>query len=163
MSYREVSEDHDLMAEAYRRYCHDLVRFATILVGPDAAHDVVSEAVLRVLQRDSSGIDNPKAYLYRATANQARNYRRGEARRRHREETAPRRDPVSSQPEPHPEVREAIERLSVRQKAVVFLSYWEGLHEDTVAQHLGITTGSVRRHLHRAKQHLRRALHDNDR
>lgn len=163
MNKRDVAEDHRQMVDAYRQHRHDLVRFATVLVGPDAAHDVVSSAVLRVLERDSASAGKPKAYLYQAVANQARNHKRGEARRRSREERAPRTQVEAAPAEPYPEVREAIERLSVRQRAVIYLSYWEDLPEQTVANHLGITTGSVRRHMSRARRHLRRALHDHDR
>lgn len=163
MNKRDVAEDHRQMVDAYRQHRHELVRFATVLVGPDAAHDVVSSAVLRVIERDPAPVERPKAYLYQAVANQARNHKRGEARRRHREERAPHTRVEAAPAEPYPEVREAIERLSVRQRAVIYLSYWEDLPEQTVANHLGITAGSVRRHLSRARRHLRRALHDHDR
>lgn len=162
MKGREVADDQELV-DTYRQHRHDLVRFATVLVGPDAAHDVVSSAVLRVLERDSSGIDRPKAYLYQAVANQARNHTRSEERRRSREEEAADSIVVPVASEPFPEVREAIERLSVRQRAVIYLYYWEDLPEGAVAEHLRITTGSVRRHLYRARRHLRKALHDDDR
>lgn len=150
------------MEEAYRRHASALVRFATVLVGPDDAQDVVSSAVLRVLDKGTE-IDNPKAYLYQAVANQARNHQRGEARRRRLEHANARLDPTTSDPEPYPEVRAAVERLSVRQRAVVYLTYWEDMPETRVAEHLGIGSGSVRRHLARARRHLRRVLHEYDR
>lgn len=163
MNEREVAEDHRQMVDVYRLHRHELVRFATVLVGPDDAHDVVSSAVLRVLERDPAPVESPKAYLYQTVANQARNHKRGEARRRNREERAPRTQVEAAPAEPYPEVREAVERLSVRQRAVIYLSYWEDLPEQAVADHLGIATGSVRRHLFRARRQLRRALHDRDR
>lgn len=163
MNKHEVAEDHQQMVDAYRQHRHELVRFATVMVGPDAAQDVVSSAALRVLERDPAPVERPKAYLYQAVANQARNHKRGESRRRSREERAPRTQVEAAPAEPYPEVREAIERLSVRQRAVIYLSYWEDLAEQEVAEHLGISTGSVRRHMSRARRHLRRALHDHDR
>jgi len=63
-------------------------------------------------------------------------------------------------PEFRPEVRQAVEELSVRQRAVVYLTYWEDMTDEAVAVHLGISAGSVRRHLARARKHLRRVLHD---
>ena len=57
-----------------------------------------------------------------------------------------------------PEVRDAIETLSPRQRAVVFLTYWEDLDERAVAHRLHISVGSVRQHLHRAKQKIGRQL-----
>lgn len=127
MNERDVAEDHQEMVDTYRQHRHDLVRFATVLVGPDAAQDVVSSAVLRVLERDPAPVERPKAYLYQAVANQARNHKRGESRRRSREERAPRTQVEAAPTEPYPEVRGAIERLSVRQRAVIYLSYWEDL------------------------------------
>lgn len=145
------------LEEIYRRHRAELIRFAAVLVGSDNAADVVSSAVVRVLDRLES-VRNPKAYLYQVVANQARNWKRGESRRLRREsETAVYSDHVYIA-EPYPEVREAIEELSVRQRAVVYLTYWADLPSETVAAYLGIGTGSVRRHLARARDQLRRVL-----
>lgn len=152
-----------LMVEAYRRYREDLVRFAAVLVGAGDAQDVVSAAMLRLLDRPPTRVNKPKPYLYRAVANQARNHRRRESRRRQREQRTAPREAAPASPEPYPEVREGIERLSVRQRAVVYLIYWEDLSEEAIAEHLGIGTGSVRTHLARARRHLRRTLHAYDR
>lgn len=151
------------LVEAYQRCRHDLMRFATVLVGASDAPDVLSQAMLRLLDRPSAHVKKPKPYLYQTVANQARNHKRGEARRRRREERAAPSEVVESLPEPYPEVREAIEQLSVRQRSVVYLYYWEDLSEEAIAERLGIGAGSVRTHLVRARRHLRRALHDYDR
>lgn len=119
--------------------------------------------MLRLLDRRPTQVEKPRAYLYQAVTNRARNHQRGETRLRHREQRAALRVSMPPPPEPYPEVREAIERLSVRQRAVVCLAYWEDLTEDVIAEHLGIGTGSVRTHLARARRHLRRALHASDR
>lgn len=127
--------------DAYQAHRRDLVRFAAVLAGPDDAADVVSAAIMRILERDPGSLGAPCAYLYRSVANQARNLRRGEARRRDREERAAEPEKVEIQPEPYPEVREAIRRLSVRQRAVVYLTDWEDMAEGDVASHLGIGRG----------------------
>lgn len=158
-----VEEDTTLRVEqTYRRHRQDLVRFAAVLVGPDDAQDVVSAAMLRLLDRPPTEVKKPRAYLYQAVTNRARNHQRGETRLRYREQRTAPREPMPPL-ESYPEVREAIERLSVRQRAVVYLAYWEDLAEDVIAEHLGIGTGSVRTHLARARRHLRRALHAYDR
>lgn len=158
----EEPRTSSLIETAYREHCHALVGFATVLVGDDDSNDVVSDAVLRVLQRDSAHIEDPRAYLYQAVANQARNHKRGEARRRRREESSLKAVGPVTLPEPYPEVREAIEDLSVRQRAAVYLSYWEDLSEEAVGERLGISAGSVRRHLFRARRRLRRSLRDHE-
>jgi len=65
------------VADAYRQHRIALIRFATVLVGPDDAHDVVSAAVVRVLGSAPTSLSHPRAYLYQAVANQARNFKRG--------------------------------------------------------------------------------------
>jgi RNA polymerase sigma-70 factor (ECF subfamily) len=67
---------------------------------------------------------------------------------------------VVSLPEFRPDVQRAVEKLSVRQRAVVYLTYWEDMTNQMAANYLGISAGSVRRHLARAKTHLRRELYD---
>ena len=57
-----------------------------------------------------------------------------------------------------PDVLEAVSRLSVRQRAVVFLTYWEDLHQRDIATRLDISEGSVRRHLARAHSRLKETL-----
>jgi DNA-directed RNA polymerase specialized sigma24 family protein len=42
----------------------------------------------------------------------------------------------------------------------VYLTYWEDMTNQMTADYLGISAGSVRRHLARAKTHLRRELYD---
>jgi RNA polymerase sigma factor (sigma-70 family) len=51
-----------------------------------------------------------------------------------------------------------VQRLSLRQRAVVFLTYWEDLGPASVAELLGISEGAVRRHLARARARLKEVL-----
>ena len=60
--------------------------------------------------------------------------------------------------EVRPEVLEAVGKLSPRQRAAIFLTYWEGLGVDEVAERLGVREGSIRRHLARARARLRGTL-----
>lgn len=156
---RQLSDRTEL-GEAYSRCALDLLRFATVLVGPDDAADVVSTALLRILDREHLSIRNHRAYLFRVVANEARNWKRGEARRRVRESRVPMSGDVVQPPEPYPEVRRAVEGLSVQQRAVVHLAYWADLDEAAIADNLGISAGSVRRHLARARKRLRGVLNE---
>lgn len=146
-------------AEAYRHYSGDLIRFATGIVGPGDAEDVLSNAMVKVLRSPSwARVDNHRSYLYRAVLNEARSMHRSRTRRRAREERAALADVVAPGDEVRPEVLEAVDALSPRQRAVVVLTYWEDLDEGSVAERLGIGTGSVRRHLGRARDRLREVL-----
>jgi RNA polymerase sigma factor (sigma-70 family) len=155
-----TSSDAMSDAEVYRRHAGELVRFAAMLIGVDDADDVVASAFARCMFADGwSRVDNRRAYLFRAVANEAHSYQRSSASRRLREQRVP-VDHVIEVRTPHPEVWAAVESLSVRQRAVVYLTYWHDMDDQMVARHLGIGSGSVRRHLARAKEKLRKVLHD---
>jgi RNA polymerase sigma factor (sigma-70 family) len=147
-------------AEIYAKYADELVRFATGLVGPSNAQDVVSGAVVRCLASPSwDSVRNPRAYLYRSVWAEARMAQRGSARRQVREQRAARPESTWG-PEVQPEIARAVAALSLRQRAVIVLTYWGDLDPSTVAEFLGIREGSVRRHLARARARLREVLHD---
>lgn len=54
------------------------------------------------------------------------------------------------------QVRDVLQRLPQRQRAVVVLRYFEDLSERDTAAALGVTAGTVKRHHHEALQTLRR-------
>ncbi len=147
-------------AEIYARHSADLTRFATFLVGPSDACDVVSAAVVRALSSSSwPSVRNRGAYLVRSVLNEARRQHRAGTRRRRRETRVAVRDRVDF-PEVRPDVVNAVARLSPRQRAVVFLTYWQDLDPSSVAEYLDVSEGSVRRHLARARARLRSVLHE---
>src|SRR5690606_24727657 len=60
-------------AAIYNRHRDALIRYASALVGPSHAEDVLSTVVLRTLNRRSlSSLDRPDAYLFRAVLNESR-------------------------------------------------------------------------------------------
>ena len=149
-----------LDVEIYAKHSDALVRFATGLVGPADAADVVSEAVLRAMtHRNWKNVTNHRAYLYRSVVNESKMHHRATMRRRAREIRVF-SDDVDYIPEVRPDVLEAVGRLSTQQKASVFLTYWEDLTPSEVALRLGIGEGSVRRHLARARAKLKGVLDD---
>jgi RNA polymerase sigma factor (sigma-70 family) len=146
-------------AEIYRKHAEELTRFATGLVGPSNAPDVVSEAVLRCLDSVQwRSVTERRAYLYRSVFNEASRFHRSSRRRRSREERAAQPEAVY-QPAVRPEVLVAIGQLSVRQRAVIVLTYWDDLTPSSIAKLLGISEGAVRRHLARGRHRLKEALH----
>jgi len=147
-------------AELLEKHADELTRFATGIVGPSEAPDVVSGAFLRcMVSRRWATVSDRRAYLYRAVLNEALATRRSLTRRRQRERSAA-RSPLFTQDAPSPEVLEAVRRLSVRQRAVIVLTYWKDMEPASVARLLGISDGAVRRHLARARAHLREYLDD---
>lgn len=69
--------------------------------------------------------------------------------------------PVAVTPSPIDiDVLRAVDKLSMQQRASVFLTYWEDLKPGDVAGRLGISEGSVKRHLARARARLKELLND---
>ena len=146
--------------EVYRKYADDLVRFATGVVGPFDAPDVVTDACLHAFGGKAwPTVTNHRAYLYRSVLNQARSHHRSTLRRRVREMRAalPERTSLN---EADLDVLAAVDKLSVQQRASVVLTYWEDLAPGQVAARLGISEGSVKRHLARARSRLKELLDD---
>lgn len=149
-------------AALYARVAPELTRFATALVGRADAADVVSTAVMKSLSTPAwPDVVNKRAYLFRAVFNESKRLHGRSARRRERERATDTR-PHWDLPNLRPDVRAAALRLSTQQRAVITLTYWADLSPAAIAEHLGISEGSVRRHLARAREQLRRTLHDDD-
>lgn len=147
-------------AEAYEKYSDELVRFATGLVGPTDGPDLVASAMVNILStKNWESVENPRAYLYRTVLNEAKRNHRKTVRRRAGEIRAAVQLGATSLPEVRPEVLDAVARLSFRQRAVVFLAYWEDLRPAQIARRLEIGESTVHRHLSRAEARLRRLLH----
>ncbi len=134
------------------------MRFATVLVGPSDAHDIAVEAFLRAgTLAAGETVANPRAYLMRAVANRANDLRRSRERRWRRDLAAV--GPFSTAgPDTFVDVRRAVGALSLAQRTVVYFVYWEDLSERDIATLLQVAPGTVRRHLVRARIHLRKAL-----
>jgi RNA polymerase sigma-70 factor (ECF subfamily) len=148
-------------ATFYEQVAPELIRFATALVGRVDAADVFSDAVVNALAAPGwPEVTNRRAYLYRAVFHEAQRWSR---RARRRPELEARAEGLRNAdrwelPSFRPDVLGAVAELSVRQRAVVVLTYWADLDPAGVAVRLGIAEGSVRRHLARARARLREVL-----
>lgn len=141
--------------QVYRSYAEELTRYATALVGPADAADVVTDACLRAFDSKSwRDVSNRRAYLYRAVLSVATDHHRSTLSRRLREMKAADRD-VTHPVEVDVDVLAAVERLSVRQRSAVVLTYWADLPVEAVADRMGVSSGAVKRHLARARKQLK--------
>jgi RNA polymerase sigma-70 factor (ECF subfamily) len=119
---------------------------------------VVADAFVRVLGSASwRDVDKQRAYLYGAVLNEVRMRHRSTMRRLAREVRAFTRLPEDV--EVRAEVLDAMSVLSTQHRATVILTYWEDLTPGEVAERLGVSEGSVRRHLARGRSKLRGVLH----
>ena len=144
--------------QIFRSYASELTRYATGLVGPADAADVVTDACLRAFSAKRwPEVANKRAYLYRTVLTVATDHHRSTLSRRLREiRTA---EPEATQPqEIDIDVLAAVERLSMQQRAAVLLTYWADLSPEGVAERMGVSTGSVKRHLARARKRLKEWL-----
>src|SRR5262245_49594481 len=107
------SVDEDL----WRLHAAELLRFATVLVGPSDAYDIVADTMLRAAAHvNSPTVTNKRAYLFRAVANRAADQRRSQLRRWKRDLAAV--GPAStSQPDDFRDVRRAVAGLTPMQRA----------------------------------------------
>lgn len=139
----------------WNKYREELIRYASMLVGPADSEDLVSTVVVRILHRRRlSDLDDPRSYLYRSVLNEARSL----VRRRRRERLFPGSDVWPREVEP--EVLAAVVELPERQRAAVYLTYWRDLPIADVADLMGCRPGTVKRYLHLARNRLREVFQD---
>lgn len=138
----------------YRKNRDDLIRYATVLMGPGGAEDVVSTVVLRILaRRRLDDLDEPRAYLFRAVLNECKTRLR--RRRTHLSITE-----VGwiAADDPPPHIMQAVLDLPPQQRAATYLVYWVGLTVAETADLIGIRPGTAKRYLHLARRTLKGVL-----
>lgn len=139
------------------QYEATLLRAALAILGdPFEAEDAVQDTFLRYLERrpDFRDEGHEKAWLLTVCANGCKSRLRSRKRR-----------PTDQLPESYPapdrdsgEVAEAVLALPANQRAAVHLFYYEGYSTGEIAKILGQRPGTVRSHLSRARETLRRTL-----
>jgi RNA polymerase sigma-70 factor (ECF subfamily) len=145
------------------------VRLAFRLLGGDqaTAEDVAQEAFFRAYRGFSRfrGEATVDTWFYRILLREVQRHRRWQAVRRLWSGDAEAADePVDERPESDPGLRRrivaALGRLSRSQREVFVLVHLEGLTLTEAAATVGKAVGTVKSHLHRALESLRRDLHD---
>ncbi len=149
-----------------RTYMEQAFRVAYRVVGHrEDAEDLVQESFLAAYQYlDSFEIGRPFGpWLIRIVLNRGSNLRRSRARRNMEPET----DGVSEAPSALDEtersdtgkiLQQALATLSERQRLIVTMFDVDGLTSTEIGEMLALAPGTVRWHLHEARQHLRRVL-----
>lgn len=141
--------------QVWRKHRDELVRYATVLVGPADAEDLLSAVVVRTLswKGSLSALDDPRPYLFRGLLNEAKNHSRAKTRRPPLS-AAPDQDP----PDLRPEVLEAVMKLAPQQRAAVYLVYWKDVSVTEAGRLMGCRPGTVKRYLSLARNHLKGVL-----
>jgi RNA polymerase sigma factor (sigma-70 family) len=143
--------------EVYDAHYGRLAGWTNKLVGdPDLAHDLATEAFLRLL-RDFRSVDDPRAWLYTVTANLVRDHwrKRGREAAAYQRHEAGRDDFTrDADHATRLSVRDAVQELPDRLRVVVLLHYFADLPVATVARQLEKSEGTVKRDLFDARQRL---------
>lgn len=145
-------------ADLYATFGDGLIRFASTVAGPSDAEDVVSQAMTNLIGNGAlRETSSPRALMYRTVFNEAKTMQRSGFRRRWRER-ATAKSLITHDPELRLDVVEAVLALSPQQRACVWLTYWADMSVAVTANHLGISEGSVKQHLSRARNNLKEVL-----
>lgn len=158
--------------ELYRAHYARITRLCRLLLrDSQEAEEAAQEVFLKLLQA-SNGLSRTivwEAWLTRVALNTCRDRQRSWWWRWRRADTMeghmwqlPSIEPTPEETTVNREQRERIwqflRRLSSRQQEVFVLRYVEGWSGEEVAEFLGLSPGSVKRHLFRAVHHMRQAL-----
>jgi RNA polymerase sigma factor (sigma-70 family) len=128
------------------------------LLTADAGHaeDIAQEAFLR-LQRRLPRLKNPRAYLRVTLINLCRRHRGRAAQKVITAAAVTESDQI---PTSSLEILDVIDRLPLRQRAVIVLRYFDDLSEKEIATVLRCRPGTVKSLAARALQRLRKELDD---
>ncbi len=158
--------DHQrAIEEIVDRYTHSILLIATgILRNPENARDICQEVLIRFFERMET-IENPGAWLYRATINRSINARKKETRHRERHLRATSEGPIAANPEQAAAKRErrrmlmdAIASLPDGQRSAFLLRQRLEMPIKEIARTLGVSEGTIKKQLNRAVNNLKSAF-----
>jgi RNA polymerase sigma-70 factor, ECF subfamily len=167
---REVAaaENELCMDEASFRSFYDqsaprLFSYLLLVSGQRAlAQDLLQETYFRFLTAKLPPLTDLQAqnYLFRIATNLTR-----DRWRHHREEPLP--DKINEQSKAPPidrqlEMRQAFQRLKLRERQLLWLAYVEGANHKEIAECTGLRAGSVRLLLFRARRRLAKLIREGD-
>ena len=151
--------DEALAALYHQRY-HTFLRLAEAVVGdPETARDVVQDAFSRLLRSQSQfrGEGTLEGWVWRTIVNTARSTRRAQQS----QQSDGNEGLLSVEVEENrhdDDVRSLLASLPERQRLVLFLRYYGDLDYRSIAEALGIESGTVAATLNQASATLRRML-----
>lgn len=158
---RAASVDTEL-EDLYERHYAGLVRMAALLVGDrGVADEIVQDAFVRALVswRTIRDPERAPAFLRSAVLNGARSrLRRWAVARRHVQAVPDGVDSEETRSVVHQEIVAALRAVPSRQRECIVLRYYLDLPEQEIAAAMGVSTGSVKTHLHRGLHALGRAM-----
>lgn len=147
----------------FRAEFPSVVRSLSHLLHRQDAEDVAQEAFAKLHQHWAkvSRYEQPDAWVRRVAVNRAISLATREGRRRGKEHSARwQADEVPAPEPPDSQVGAALRTLSPRDRALVVLFYYEDRPLAEAADVLGMSPGSAKVALHRARQRMAALLHE---
>ncbi len=141
-----------LDAQIYEGSKDELVRYASVLAGPELAQEVVSTAVGKLVTSGLSGSGHARLHLYREVLREAR------AAVKRRGQFLPPPDPSGQAANWNLDLWDAVQRLPVRQRAATFLFYWAEASIADTALLMDASQGTVKRYLRLARLRIEEVL-----
>jgi RNA polymerase sigma factor (sigma-70 family) len=148
-----------LVEDVYRSRYPDFLRVCIAMTGDrEAAHDAVQEGFARGLRSLPAGLagEAVEAWLWRVVTNAARDQRRRAKVRAAR--AAADHETAAASAVPADAIAAPLDRLTERQRLVVFLRYYADLSYDQIATALDVRPGTVAATLNAAHAVLRTEL-----
>lgn len=151
-----LSMDESAFDVFYKQTSRALLRYLIAVTRqPDIAEDVLQEAYCRLLTARRYEMDEQQArsYLFRIATNLVRDrWRRSKEYplAENSEELTPTGPPFDH----NLHVRQAFERLKLRERQLLWLAYVEGSSHKEIAECTGLRAGSIRLLLFRARRKL---------
>ncbi|WP_163715673.1 RNA polymerase sigma-70 factor [Mangrovibacterium lignilyticum] len=169
--FNEIKQGNRKVFEAlFYEYYPGLVRFAENFVFDSAVCEDLVQTLFLYFWEHAQGMDiqrSLKSYFYQSVRNRCLNYLRDlQVEDKHKllfvEASLDCDDPdFTKDVDLSREVEEAIESLSEQMRELFLLKYRDGKRTKEIAEQKGISENTVKTHLLRAKEKLRRKLSDN--
>jgi RNA polymerase sigma factor (sigma-70 family) len=161
-----LHDDEHAFAELVRRYQSPIRSFLLKMTNGDAhlADDLAQETFLKAWRRldDFRGGSRFSTWLFSIAHNQWRMHARTRKETLLEELPEPPPEPETSDPSAHGRLRmdlaEALKSLTPAERAAIVLCCQNGLSHDEAAQALELPVGTVKTHILRGKEKLRRRL-----
>ncbi|HEY7057310.1 MAG TPA: sigma-70 family RNA polymerase sigma factor [Vicinamibacterales bacterium] len=146
--------------EFYRRHARAVWSYVYRVTGNAAdADDIVQDAFCRILRADVSDLneEDTRKYLFRVAGNLITD--RWRRAKREISWLARLRQPLAQAPSDHDEwLARTFAKLKARERALLWLAYVEQQNHQEIAESLGLSRGSVKVLLSRARGRLRNLL-----
>ena len=147
-----------LLADYIVSHQEDFYRLAFSYVkNRDAALDVVQESIVKALAKADT-LREPaylRTWFYRILLNESMNHFRRSSRLLPLEEAAQQCAPAGGEPEARLDLYDAIDRLDLKEQAVIRLRFFEDMKLEEIARATGANLNTVKSRLYKALKKLR--------